>query len=99
MVDPSGKVLAQSKRVLFAWLGALLMLPILYRTAAASLLASPSYRFQILCGLVCAVALFLRGITTRALPAWMSLSGCAVLGALFTSISVSFTMLASRLFA
>ena len=89
----------QAVHMLFAWAGALAILPVIYRTAAAAMLASPSFRLPILCGLIIATAIILRQVPTQARPAWLSLPVCVVLGALFTSISVSLTMLCAGIFA
>lgn len=99
MVGSLRKPSTQAMHMLFAWVGALVMLPVIYRTAAAAMLASPALRLPILCGLIVAAALLLGRVFTRVQPRWLSLPICAVLGALFTSISVSLTMLCAGLFA
>ncbi len=89
----------QAMRMLFAWVGALAVVPVMDCTAAASMLSSTQVCLPILCSVSALLMLILRRHCTRARPVWPSLSVCAVLGALFTSINMSLAMLCAGVFA
>ncbi len=93
MANPTSAPKLQATSMLFAWVGALLMLAVLWRTPVAlAALANHSIHLPLMGVIVLSIVVTMHSLVTRKWSALPSVAACALLGALFTTFSFALTV-------